>query len=467
MLGFIFNIYHFLRVGMVFLASGVIHKSFHLLFMNKTSFNRQEKIASLGDSINIALTRMGPIFIKLGQVLSTRSDVLGVILSSKLSKLQDKVAPFRFELVVNSIEKEFNKPLSELFLEIEEKAVAAASIAQVHRAVTKEGEVVAVKVLRPHIERYLKHDVALIAMVFKVLTFIIPGLRRYKLMQIVQNLKQSIAIEINLSLEGASADQLRENLESDELVYIPKIIWYLTSKRVLTQEWIDGFSIYDTQKLIEYNIDLKEIVRKLAVSFFNQAYRDGFFHADIHPGNILVDKNGRIVLLDFGIMGTLSEEDRIFIAKTLYGFISRDYKMITNVHFDLGYVPKNQSRDLFMLACRSVGEPIIGLPVNQISLGKLFKQLLEMSQTFDMNIQPKFLLLQKTLITLEGTGYALYPDVNMWKLAEPWIKEWARNNFGVKKQIKTKITELTNAFTSIPKIVNNLNSILGQLKERE
>ncbi len=399
---------------------------------------------------------MGPTFIKLGQTLSTRPDIIGEALSKALSKLQDKVPPANFKRIKYSLEKELKRPLEHIFKNFNDTPVAAASIAQVYQAVTKDGEKVAVKVLRPNIEKKFASDIKLFYFLARFITKSIPSLKRLNLIKMVATLEATVNLETDLRIEAAAADQLRENFLTDDSVYIPNTIWPLTSKRLLVQEWVEGIPVNDKKRLKEAGLDLHKIAQNLAITFFNQAYRDGFFHADIHPGNILVSKEGKIILIDFGIMGSLAYEDRIFVAKTLYGFITRDYKLITDIHFDLGYVPQHQSREAFMLALRSIGEPIIGMPVNKISIGKLLKQLFEISQKFEMTIEPRYLLLQKTLVTVEGTGYSLYPKVNMWQLAEPWIKSWARQNFGVRAQIKQARQTITKLTHDIPKTVDKM-----------
>jgi ubiquinone biosynthesis protein len=408
---------------------------------------------------------MGPSFIKLGQTLSTRPDMIGDTLSDALSELQDKVPPFSFKHVKKTIEKEFSQSINKLFNDISKEPVAAASIAQVHKALTISGKIVAVKILRPNIERKFARDIKLFYFISSFLLFFLPSLKRYKLNQVVETLEHTINIETDLRLEGASADQLRENCQDDDTVYIPQINWEFTSKRVLSQEWVEGIPISDKKKLIEKGYNLHEIAKNLAITFFNQAYRDGFFHADIHPGNILISPEEKIILVDFGIMGSLEYNDRIFVAKILHGFITRDYKTVSDIHFETGYVPETQSRELFTLACRSIGEPIVGMPVNKISIGKLLKQLFEISKKFDMNIQPKFLLLQKTLVTVEGTGFSLNPDVNMWQLAEPWIKEWANQNFGLKAKMLKMRDTIVKLSQDLPKTVDRMSIVLNKIEK--
>lgn len=464
------NILHLLRLAAYVIFSGILFRllslAINLLFNRDTTLAMQK----LGVALHNLLQTMGPTFIKLGQVLSTRSDIIGDILAQSLSTLQDGVPPFAFKQVNKTIAKELGADINSLFKDFSEQPIAAASIAQVHKATTYDGDVVAVKVLRPGIEHIFIRDIRLFAWLANVISFIFPKFKRYKLHEVVQDFAKQVDMETDLRLEAAAAEKLRLNCADDHNVYIPHIFWQLTSKRVMVQEWIDAIPIYNKESLLKAGIDLHELIKNLAISFFNQAYRDGFFHADIHPGNILVDKKGKIILIDFGIIGYLEPRDRIFVAKVLYGFITKDYQMVTDVHFDLGFVPANQSREMFKLACMSVGEPIIGMPVNRISLARLLKQLFEISEKFDMNIQPKFLLLQKTLMTIEGTGFALYPEVNMWKLAEPWIREWAEETFGLRAKIyeyRDTIVKFANALPEIAANIKEINHKLSTPKQSQ
>lgn len=388
-----------------------------------------------GERLAKALEDLGPSFIKLGQTLATRSDIIGEEIANDLAKLQDKLPVSENFFIEKEIEKEFGQPLSALFSKFDHKAIAAASIAEVFKATTTEGEVVAVKVLRHGIEEKFASDVQLFFWLAKIIEKRLPATKRLKLTEVVQTFARSVEIEMDLRLEAAAASELSDNLKNDQGVYIPKINWQRTSKRILTIEWIDGIPIHDTKKLINHGFDLKKICANFSILFFNQAYRDGFFHADMHPGNVLVDKKGNIVFIDFGIMGRLDHKTRIYIAEILYGFLKRDYLHVAKVHFRAGYVPKTQSLYEFAQACRSVGEPIVGLSANQISVAKLLGHLFQVTKAFDMETQPQLLLIQKTTVLVEGVGSKLDSDVNMWKLAEPWIEEWANKNIGFDAKI--------------------------------
>ncbi len=421
----------------------------------------------LGKRITKFIQDSGPSFIKLGQILSTRPDLIGDIISEELSKLRDKLPHFSFQEAQEIIELELNKNIDDLFLSIDQKPVAAASIAQVHKAVTLNHEEVAIKVLRPNIEKHFAKDLRLFKFAVKSFVFFSKDTSRFRLNEVVKTLSEIVKNELNLRYEAACADKLRENCKNDSGIVIPKVYWDLTAQRVLTTEWVEGVSITKKNELAMAGHDLREISKKLAITFFNQAYRDGFFHADLHPGNIFVNKDGDIVLVDFGIMGSMNDKDRIFIAKVIYAFIQKDYKMVADLHFEAGIVPNHIDREMFALACRSVGEPIVGQPVNKISIGKLLKQLLDLSRNFEMITQTQFILLQKTILTIEGVGMEIYPDVNMWKLAEPWIKEWTQENFGLKARLKKALEDVKIFLENFPNLLAKITELLDKLTQKK
>ena len=253
--------------------------------------------------------------------------------------------------------------------------------------------------------------------------------------------------ELNLMMEAAAASRFADNFAGDDSIYVPKIYWNLTSEEIITLEWIDGISIYDTKSLIKNKLNPEDIAAKIAVIFFNQAYRDGFFHADLHPGNILVKPNGQIALIDFGIIGILSEDDRLAIAELLYAFLKRDYKLVASVHHRIGYIPKNTNLELFAQSCRAIAEPIIGKQIKNISIGNLLAQLFKVTEEFGMETQPQLLLLQKTMVVVEGIGQSLDPEINMWQLAEPWIKKWAIKNLSLEAKLLRIAKKFINRIT--------------------
>jgi len=474
MFEFLINTLRLIKLAAICVYFGIPYRFLKLAFVKHFSTSKPSKINAerrLSQAIVRALQYSGPSFIKLGQILSTRPDLTGDIFSEELSKLQDRLPPFSFKEVKKSIETELQGTLKQNFKDISPAPIAAASIAQVHKAVTLEGDMVAIKVLRPNIERKFAKDLKLFSFITDIISVFFRSTSRLKPQEVIKTLADTIKFELDLRFEGASADTIRENCKEDSNIRIPKIYWQYTGKRVLTMEWVDGIAIHDRDKLIEAGHDLHEIAKRLAVTFFNQAYRDGFFHADLHPGNIFVDADGNIALVDFGIIGILDHSDRLYIAEILYGFITRDYQRVSDIHFSAGYVPLTQDRILFALALRSIGEPIVGLPVHRISIGRLLKQLFEVSKTFEMETQTQLLLLQKTMVTIEGVGMSIYPEVNMWKLAEPWIKVWAGDNFGIKgkfknfsEKIKLTAKELPHAFMRIDNIIARMETALADNK---
>ena len=280
--------------------------------------------------------------------------------------------------------------------------------------------------------------------------YILQDVSRLKPFEIVKSFEDIMHQELDFMLEAASASEMRDNAKNDHDILIPKVYWKFTSTDILTTEWIDGISIYDTQSLQKVGLNIIDISSKIAVMFFCQAYRDGFFHADLHPGNVMVCKDGRIALVDFGIIGRLPEKDRLAVAEILHAFVKRDYMRVAEIHIDVGYVPENTDLALFAQSCRAIGEPIVGMSAKEISVGKLLTQLFKMTSTFGMETQPQLLMIQKTTVVVEGIGRMLNPEMNLWKLAEPWIKKWAIKNISPEAKIlrlaKRVICELMKKF---------------------
>ena len=415
----------------------------------------------LGQKLSLLLQFSGPTFIKLGQALSTRPDLIGEVLASSLATLQDKLPPFPFSIVKRQIELHFGNTVENTFDEFCPIPVAAASIAQVHKAKLKTGEYVAVKILRPNIEKQFSSDIEFFKLLIRLAQYCFgKSISRLNLEGVLQMLIDCIRFELDLRYEAAAADEISFNTKNDAFIRIPKVYWQLISKHVLTIEWIDGTPITDCYTLLLQGHDLHKIAQNLTVTFFNQAFRDGFFHADLHPGNILIDEKGNIVLIDFGIIGQLNRDDRIYVAEILYGFINRDYQRVADIHFKAGYVPDGKDIKLFTLACRAIGEPIIGLPANKISAAQLLKQLFEVTSQFEMPTQTQLLLLQKTMITIEGIGQIIYPEVNMWQLADPWIKEWAHSNFSIKAKVKNTVNNISELAQDLPKFCHEVRRVV-------
>ncbi len=412
-----------------------------------------------------ALHALGPSFIKLGQLLSTRADLLGEEFAADLSQLQDRLPPFPTADARAIVEAEFGQQLAALFAAFDDAPVAAASIAQVHLAVTTGGEDVAVKILRPGIAAAFARDVDLFFWLAELVESTQPGLRRLRPVEVVRTLAETVRIEMDLRLEAAAASELAENFAGDADFRVPRVDWQRTSQRVLTLERVSGIRIDDRAALFAAGHDIEAILAKAAGAFFNQVFRDGFFHADLHPGNMFVEASGALAVVDFGIMGRLDRKTRYYLADMLLGFLSGDYRRVAEVHFDAGYVPARQSVDAFTQACRSVGEPIMGRPLQDISLAKLLAQLFQVTEQFEMETQPQLLLLQKTMVLAEGVGRHLDPAINMWTLARPLIEEWMRTNRGPEARIVDTISELAALFDRLPQLVRDVERAAGELVE--
>ena len=399
------------------------------------------------ERLSNAIASMGPIYIKFGQTLSTCPDIVGEKLANAFKRLQDKLPPFGMEFVAKTIKSDLQADIDVLFVDFNEVPVAAASVAQVHKAVLHTGEIVAVKILRPSIVAKYSRDIFLFYLLAKLVTKFMPRKSsRLRLTEVVDLFHNTMKAELDLRVEASACSEMREQFLLDETVYIPKIFWNLTTENVLTMEWIDGVSIYDRVQLAGLQFDLKDIAAKLAVMFFNQAYKNGFFHADLHPGNILIGKDGKIVLLDFGIMGRLPKKDRFAVAEILHGFLTRDYMKIAHVHKKASYIPQNTDLELFARSIRMIGEQIVDKPLKNISVGRLLSQLFKITEDFGMHTQPQLLLLQKTTVVVESIGKTLDQDINMWKLAYPWIKRWAMKNISPEAKILRYVKVKVNKF---------------------
>ncbi len=412
-----------------------------------------------------ALQDLGPSFIKFGQSLATRADLLGEEMAADLSELQDRVPRFPAEQARATVEAELGRPLDDLFSSFEDIPVAAASIAQVHFAVTGEGREVAVKVLRPGIERAFARDLDLFYWLAETIERTQPSFRRRKPVDVVRTLAKIVEIEMDLGLEAAAASELAENFTGDETFRVPEVDWRRTAKRVLTLARIDGIPIDERDALIENGHDPGAVLEKASCAMFNQIFRDGFFHADLHPGNLFVGRDGAIQAVDFGIMGRLDIETRRYLAEILLGFLEGDYRRVAEVHFKAGYVPGHQPLDAFMQACRSIGEPILGRPLNEISIARLLAQLFRVTETFQMETQPQLLLLQKTIMVAEGVGRRLSPDVNIWQLARPLIEEWMRENIGPEARLRDTARELLSGLERLPRLVANVEKTAAMIAE--
>ena len=426
-----------------------IIKTVRIILKPKTPGRTGERLAN-------ALQDLGPTFIKFGQALSTRSDLLGEELAKDLSKLQDNLSPFAKKEVKNIIEQEMGSTIEECFSDFTWESVAAASIAQVHFAITKEGEEVAVKILRPGIEQAFAKDITFFFWVARLLERSKPELRRLKLIEVVEKFQETVDIEMDFRLEAAAAQELAENFTSDNDFRVPRIDWRRTSKRVLTMERVSGIAIDERDAIIRAGHDPDQILIRAATNLFKQVFRDGFFHADQHPGNLFIGKDGEIIAVDFGIMGRLNTETRQYLGQMLVGFLERDYSKVAKLHFEAGYVPPEKSLQAFTQACRSIAEPILDKPQNEISIARLLAHLFQVTETFEMETQPQLLLLQKTMLTAEGVGRTLSPDANMWILAQPLITDWIDKNMSPERIVINAVGEVADSLRRLPIIVSDM-----------
>ena len=385
-----------------------------------------------GARLSRALTRLGPTYVKLGQFLATRPDVVGVAMARDLESLQDRLPPFPQDQAIAVVETGLEKPISSVFSHFGE-SVAAASIAQVHRAEVSDADgtrTVAVKILRPNVGARFNNDLNAFRYAAHKAEGISSEARRLRLTEIVETLARSVAMEMDLRIEAAALSEMEENTRDDADFRVPAVDWDRTSHNVLTMEWIDGIALNNHAKLEAAGIDLPALGRKVIQNFLRHALRDGFFHADMHPGNLFVDKDERLVAVDFGIMGRLGLKERQFLAEILYGFITRNYRRVAEVHFEAGYVPAHHSVDNFAQAIRAIGEPIHNRAADEISMAKLLTLLLEVTGLFDMRTRPELILLQKTMVVVEGVARSFDPKLDIWKTADPVVREWIERNLG-------------------------------------
>ena len=435
-----------------------------------------------GERLAEALTELGPAFIKLGQMLSTRSDLLGEQVASDLSRLQDRLAPFPASEARATIEAAFGQPVETLYESFDDRPVSAASIAQVHYAIVRdtiepddppadaaaapiEAEValreVAVKILRPGIETALARDIDLLYWIAGWVETTQPRLRRLKPVEVVATFAATVRTEMDLRLEAAAASELAGNFADDPTYHVPEIDWRRTARRVMTQARLTGIPMDDSEAMAAAGLDIDEVLARAAAIFFRQVFRDGYFHGDQHPGNMVVDGDGNIGAVDFGIMGRLDRKNRYYLADMLLAFLERDYPRIAQVHFDAGFVPAHHSLEDFAQACRSIGEPIFGRPLHEISFARLLGQLFQITEQFDMETQPQLLLLQKNMLMAEGVSRRLNPRLNIWVLAQPLIEDWMRENRGPEARIRDFAGELGRIGERLPTMLADLEKVVA------
>ena len=435
------------------------------LFLGRLLGGKRRRDGRPGEKLARALEELGPGAIKLGQALAVRSDLVGEQVAQDLTRLQDQLPPFPFATARKAVEEELGQTLEELFAEFSETPVAAASIAQVHRAITHDGREVAIKILRPDIEARFDTDLKLLYWIARLAERAAPATRRLKPLAVVREFEKWVRVEMDLRLEAASASELAENFPpgNPENFRVPRVHWDLTGRRVLATEWIDGVRIDDLDAIERMGLDRRDVTARSARVFFLQVFRDGFFHADMHPGNMFLLPSGELVPVDFGIMGRVDMETRHYLADMLSGFLQRHYAKVADVHFRAGYVPADQDREAFTQALRAIGEPLQGLTLNRISLGKLLAQLFQTTEQFAMQTRPELLLLQKTLLVAEGVGRKLDPEVNMWVLAQPLIEDWMFANRGPEARIRQTLGDALDTMERLPRILRKAEDVLNHL----
>ncbi len=420
-----------------------------------------------GVRLAMALERLGPAYIKLGQILATRPDIVGAEVCAALKQLQDRVPPFPTEIAVATVEAGLGRPLEQVFNSFG-PPVAAASIAQVHRAQTTDEppQFVAVKIFRPGIEEEFARDLSAFAFAARWAEALSKEARRLRLCALVATLSASVALELDLRMEAAAATELADQMAEDADFRVPAVDWSRTATRVLTIEWVEGVSVGDKQALLDAGHDPKLIAVTIVRSFLVQALMGGFFHADMHQGNLFVDAEGRLVVVDFGIMGRLDAAMRRFMAETLAGFLARDYRRVARVHFEAGFVPHVHSIENFAQALRAIGEPIFGRTARDVSMARLLQQLFETTRRFDMELQPQLVLLQKTMVVVEGVARSLDPDFDIWEASRPVIGEWMADQIGPRAMLRdgrSALDALLGLTRSLPEALANLESVARML----
>ncbi|AFN35366.1 ubiquinone biosynthesis regulatory protein kinase UbiB [Taylorella equigenitalis] len=431
-------------------------------FLKLTRFGRKPT-KDRGVRLREALEELGPIFIKFGQVLSTRRDIVPADIADELQLLQDRVPPFPSREAVSIVETSFGKPVSELFASFNEEPCASASVAQVHEASLHNGRRVAVKILRPEMQKIIEKDLLLLHSFASLIQRFVPDGKRLKPKEVIAEFDQYLHDELDLQIEAANCSQLRRNFKKSDrenLLLVPEVHWDYSNSKVFTMDWMEGIPIAQIDAVAEAGVDIKKLARMGVEIFFIQVFEDGFFHADMHPGNIFISVNpqtfGQYVALDFGIVGSLSDFDKNYLAQNFLAFFNRDYRRVAQLHIESQWVPAGTREEQLEAAIRAVCEPYFDRPISEISLGNVLKRLFLISKRFQVSIQPQLVLLQKTLLNVEGMGRELDPDLDLWSTAKPFLEKWMMNRVGPKRlveQLKHESTQWANIFPQIPRLV--------------
>lgn len=430
-----------------------------IVYLNPWNWFRKVKLTR-GEALRKSLEELGPIFIKFGQALSTRPDILPEDIALELSKLQDKVPPFSSDKAMAIIEKAYGQSPFDIFAQFDPIALASASMAQVHAATLKTGEDVVVKILRPHMRRIIEQDLSIMYTIANFADRYWPEGKRFKPIEIVNEFEHTLLDELDLLREAANAAQLRRNFSHSPLLYIPEIYWDYSRKNVMVMERIHGIPVSDICSLREHGINIKKLAERGVEIFFTQVFRDCFFHADMHPGNIFVSyknpQEPQYICIDFGIVGTLNDSDKRYLAENLLAFFNRDYRRVAQLHVESGWVARDTRIEEFESAIRTVCEPIFEKPLKDISFAQVVLRLFQVARRFHMVVQPQLILLQKTLFAIEGLGRQLYPELDLWATAKPFLEKWVRQQIGPKAflhQLKLNLPFIAEQLPHLPKLL--------------
>lgn len=436
-----------------------------MIYLNPWNWFRKEQL-SPGEALRKSLEELGPIFIKLGQALSTRPDVLPEDIACELSKLQDKVPPFASAKAIEIIQKAYGASPYEVFADFNPQALASASMAQVHAATLKTGEDVVLKILRPNMRKIIEQDLSIMYTIAKLMNRYWPESRRLKPIEIVQEFEHTLVDEFDLQREAANATQLRRNFHNSPLLYVPEVYWDYCRPNVMVMERIHGIPISDLNQLRAQEVDIKKLAERGVEIFFTQVFRDCFFHADMHPGNIFVSyehpHDPQYICIDFGIIGTLNDSDQRYLAENLLAFFNRDYKRVAQLHVESGWVARETRIEEFESAIRTVCEPIFEKPLKDISFAQVVLRLFQVARRFQMEVQPQLILLQKTLLAIEGLGRQLYPELDLWATAKPFLEKWLRAQIGPKNffnQLKQSLPFFAEQLPHMPKLIFDVLSL--------
>ena len=435
-----------------FIAVLHVFRGYHFLLFLLPPYHRRINDRSRGQRLREALEELGPVFIKFGQMLSTRPDLIPDDIAIELTRLQDDVPPFMGEVSRQLIEQAYGEALEQHFVSFDTTPMASASVAQVHLAELHDGTHVVVKVLRPEVEKEVDRDLELLYTLARLARKYWSEGERLRPIEVVDEYNKTIHDELDLMREAANASKLRSNFEESDIIYVPKVYWEHTRPAVMVMERVSGIPIRDVDAIRAAGIDMRRLAHNGVEIFFTQAFRDGFFHADMHPGNIFVGPDGQYRAVDFGIMGTLSDRDKHYLAENFLAFFNRDYRGVAEAHLHAGWVPPETRADEFEAAIRTVCEPIFAKPISEVSFGRLIVRLFQTARRFNMPIQPQLVLLQKTLLNIEGLGRQLYPGLDLWETAKPYLERWMREQIGPSALLRGLKRELPRLLPMIPEL---------------